>query len=209
MNNQKQLDRISRFLSTHLRHDPKSIGIELDKEGWTNIDVLIAQASLHGKVFDRAFLQEVVDTNAKKRFAISEDGTRIRALQGHSTDEVDIAYEQMEPPGTLYHGTSRDFIDKIINEGLKPGERHYVHLTASVETAVKRAQTQGKPVLLEIPALEMHRQGFVFHLSENGVWLIKHVPAEFLHVTTGRKQAIDTNYFNQIYQVPAEKKDAK
>jgi len=38
----------------------------------------------------------------------------------------------------------------------------------------------GKPHILVIRALEMHKIGFEFFQAENEVWLVKHVPVEFI-----------------------------
>ena len=43
-------------------------------------------------------------------------------------------------------------------------------------------QRRGKPVLLRVNASEMARDGHVFFVSANGVWLTDHVPARYLHV---------------------------
>jgi putative RNA 2'-phosphotransferase len=212
MNNQKQLDKISKFLSFVLRHQPEAVGITLDKEGWTDINILMHAAAVtdHIKiVFDRDLLGLVVANNAKKRFEISSDGMRIRAVQGHSTESVARTLDEKEPPLTLYHGTAQQFIASIMKEGLKAGERHHVHLSQTIETAISVGSRHGKVVVLEVNSLAMHNHGYKFYQAENGVWLTDHVPLGFLYVATGRKQAIDTNYSNQIYQVPAEKKDVK
>lgn len=212
MNNQKQFDKISKFLSFVLRHEPEAVGITLDKEGWTDINILMhaAAVSKHiNVVFDRELLRLVVENNAKKRFEISSDGMRIRAVQGHSTESVARTLDEKEPPVTLYHGTAGQFITSIMNEGLKPGERHHVHLSQTIETAISVGSRHGKVVVLEVNALDMHNHGYKFYQAENGVWLTEHVPVEFLHVANGRRHEIDTNYFNQIYSVPVEKKDAE
>ena len=175
-----QHTRASKFLSYVLRHRPDAIGIALDREGWTDIASLIAAASKAGKQLDRRLIETVVANNDKKRFAISEDGLRIRAVQGHSTDRVDIRYVKKVPPGFLYHGTATRFLDAIRKEGLRPGSRQYVHLSQDVQTAVAVGQRHGKPVVLKIDALRMHREGFVFYLAENEVWLVLQVPWGFI-----------------------------
>lgn len=215
MNNQKQMDKISKFLSFVLRHEPQAVGITLDKEGWTDINILMHAAAVtdHIKiVFDRELLGLVVENNAKKRFEISEDGLRIRAVQGHSTESVSRTLDEKEPPVMLYHGTAGQFIASIMQEGLKAGKRHHVHLSPSIETAIAVGSRHGKVVVLEINTLDMHNHGYKFYQAENGVWLTDHVPVKYLHVAVGRKTEIETNYFNQIYKVPAqvqEKKDAE
>jgi putative RNA 2'-phosphotransferase len=173
--------KISKFLSFVLRHKPEAIGLTLDDQGWAYIDELINKAKQSGEVttLDRALIQEVVDTNNKKRFVISEDGQRIRAAQGHSID-VDLQLKPVKPPEFLYHGTATRFLDSILKEGLKPQQRQYVHLSKDIETATAVGQRYGKPVILKIKAQLMYEQGFTFYLAENGVWLTDSVPPTFL-----------------------------
>jgi putative RNA 2'-phosphotransferase len=173
--------KISKFLSFVLRHKPGAIGLVLDEQGWAYIDELINKAKQAGEVttLDRALIQEVVDTNDKKRFVISEDGQRIRAAQGHSID-VDLQLKPVTPPEFLYHGTATRFLDSILKEGLKPQQRQYVHLSKDIETATAVGQRYGKPVILKIKAQLMYEQGFTFYLAENGVWLTDSVPPTFL-----------------------------
>lgn len=173
----KKLADISKFLSFVLRHQPDAIGITLDLEGWTDIAALIVAAAKDGKQLDRDLIQTVVNTSDKKRFAISEDGLCIRAVQGHSTESVDITYVPQVPPEFLYHGTATRFMDSIRKEGLLPGSRQYVHLSQDEQTALTVGQRHGKPVVLKIKALLMYEQGFKFFQAENGVWLTSAVPA--------------------------------
>lgn len=176
----KQHAEVSKFLSFVLRHQPDAIGITLDLEGWADIEVLIAAAAKDGKQLDRDLIQAVVATNDKKRFAISEDGLRIRAVQGHSTESVDINYVEQVPPEFLYHGTATRFMESIRKEGLLPGSRQYVHLSPDEQTALAVGQRHGKPVVLKIEALRMHQQGFNFYQSENSVWLARAVPVSHI-----------------------------
>lgn len=170
----------SKFLSFVLRHQPDAIGITLDLEGWTDIAALIAAAAKNGKQLDSDLIQAVMTTSDKKRFAVSDDGLRIRAVQGHSTETVDINYVEQVPPEFLYHGTATRFLETIRKEGLLPGLRQYVHLSQDEKTAFAVGQRHGKPVVLKIAALRMHHQGFKFYQAENSVWLVNDVPAEQL-----------------------------
>jgi hypothetical protein len=82
------LTETSKFLSYVLRHQPESIGLRLDREGWATIEDLVERASDSGRTIDDALVRCVVESSDKKRFTISEDGLKIRAAQGHSTDAV-------------------------------------------------------------------------------------------------------------------------
>jgi putative RNA 2'-phosphotransferase len=173
--------KTSRFLSLVLRHQPEAIGITLDDEGWVDIQTLIAAASKHGNQFDRDWIERVVRENDKQRFAISDDGQRIRANQGHSLRDVDLKLVRQQPPEILYQGTVARFLDSIRGEGLKKQSRNHVHLSEDLQTASKVAQRRGKPVILTIRAGEMHRAGHAFFQSENGVWLADTVPVQFIN----------------------------
>ncbi|MDQ3439476.1 MAG: RNA 2'-phosphotransferase [Planctomycetota bacterium] len=177
----KRATSMSKFLSLVLRHEPQRIGIALDDAGWTDVDALLAAAAAHGNAFSRDELLHVVATNDKKRFALSDDGTRIRASQGHSVS-VELGYEAITPPETLYHGTATRFVESIRRDGLGPGERQHVHLSSTHDTAVTVGQRHGKPIVLVVRAGDMHRASHVFHQSANGVWLTASVPAEFLTI---------------------------
>lgn len=173
----------SKFLSYVLRHRPDSIGITLDPEGWVEVDTLLEACATNGRAISRAQLEEVVATNNKKRFAFNEDGTRIRASQGHSVD-VDLAYEPATPPEILYHGTVDRFLDSIREQGLIRGSRHHVHLSHEIGTAQNVGSRRGRPVVLRVRAGDMHRKGIPFFCSANGVWLTEHVPPEHIDFST-------------------------
>jgi putative RNA 2'-phosphotransferase len=177
---QKKNDALSKFMSYILRHHPQDIKLDLDKEGWVDVSRLVENAKKYG---DRDFTVEevfhVVQTNAKKRFALSEDKTRIRANQGHSV-EVHLDLPAVMPPEFLYHGTAERFLDAILKEGLKPMQRHDVHLSFDTKTALSVGQRHGTPAILRVKALEMFEKGYVFKCTVNNVWLTQHVPVEFL-----------------------------
>lgn len=55
-----------------------------------------------------------------------------------------------------------------------------MHLSGETKMTMQVGGRHGKPVLLTIRAGEMHRAGFEFRRSANGVWLVNHVPAQFI-----------------------------
>lgn len=172
---------ISKFLSYVLRHAPASIGIELDRQGWAGVGELLDGAAKAGKPFSLADLQHVVETNDKKRFAFSADGMKIRASQGHSVG-IDLGLQSISPPLSLYHGTSTHFLDSILREGLKPGNRQKVHLSIDLETATAVGARHGKPVVLRVASGKMNEHGLAFWRADNGVWLTDAVPPLYLSV---------------------------
>jgi len=162
-----------------LRHEPGRVGITLDESGWTDVIELLDAFSRHGTPITRAELEQVVRGSDKQRFAFGEDGTLIRANQGHSVN-VDLGHVTSEPPPVLYHGTVAKFLGVIRAEGLRKGQRHHVHLSATLETAVRVGQRRGRALVLEVAAQAMARDGHRFFVSPNGVWLVEHVPPSYL-----------------------------
>jgi len=172
----KTLKETSKYLSLLLRHDPGRIGLTLDAGGWAHIDEILAKTELP---MTRALLLAVVKTSGKQRFALSDDGLRVRANQGHSFP-VDLGLSPQTPPETLFHGNARRSVASILNDGLKAMTRQHVHLSAAYDTAQTVGQRHGTPVVLKIKAGKMHRAGHSFYISQNGVWLTSDVPPEFI-----------------------------
>lgn len=170
---------ISKFLSLVLRHKPEALPIELDEQGWANLDELIQRMRKKGMNVDETKIQSVVANNDKQRFRLDLANRRIRANQGHSID-IDLALDPSVPPAVLFHGTATRFIDSILEKGLIRGSRQHVHLSLNLETAHKVGSRHGKPTILKIDARAMHQKGFVFYVSENNVWLTDHVPVQYL-----------------------------
>lgn len=141
------LVRASKFLSLVLRHRSEHIGITVDAAG-----------------------------RGRRGRAARRRGARIRASQGHSV-AVELGQEPQAPPDVLFHATATRFLDSIRREGLRPGSRTHVHLSADDATARTVGQRHGKPAVLRIDAGAMHRDGHPFFRSANGVWLTQTVPA--------------------------------
>ena len=171
--------RLSKFLAFILRHEPESVGLELDQSGWVSVDELLNACNKHGHPLTIERLSKIVFENDKSRFAFSEDGRSIRASQGHSIG-VELGYEPKQPPQILYHGTASRFLDSIRQQGLLKRERHHVHMTASQEVALSVGQRYGTAVLLTIEAARMNEDGHQFFVSANGVWLTDAVPVQYI-----------------------------
>lgn len=171
-------EKISRYLSLILRHKPEVIGICLDEYGWADVDALI-DGIAKNNIFNREILEEIVRTDEKQRYSFSEDGTKIRANQGHSVS-VNLELQPAQPPELLWHGTAEKYVSSIEKTGLKPGSRMYVHLSSDFQTAQTVGSRHGKPVVYQVKSGEMYRSGFRFYRSVNGIWMTILVPVEYL-----------------------------
>jgi putative RNA 2'-phosphotransferase len=171
--------KISKFLSLVLRHRPETIGIELDAQGWTDVETLIAKLKRRFNGFNMEVLEQVVAENNKQRFSFNPKKTKIRASQGHSV-AVALDYKPVLPPEILYHGTVGKFLGLIAKSGLKKMSRHHVHLSKDLGTAENVGSRRGEAIILQVKAGEMHRDGFEFYQSDNGVWLTDNVPPKYI-----------------------------
>lgn len=180
---ERRLERLSKFISMILRHKPEAIGITLDEHGWADVDELIKGINETGEEveFSKDTLETIVKTDKKQRYSFSQDRILIRANQGHSIP-VDVELEKKEPPKVLYHGTGSRFVKSIQEQGLLPMERLYVHLSTDVETATNVGKRHGTPVIFQVNAEQMQKDGYDFFQSVNGVWLTKEVPAKYLEL---------------------------
>lgn len=173
----KEKIKASKFLSLLLRH--KQDFVVLDENGWAYTPDILKVLQGNHPAINMTRLKEIVAEDDKKRYSFSRDERRIRANQGHSVD-VDLQFDGVEPPTGLFHGTAKKTLWMIRQDGLKPMERQYVHLSQDVDTAIKVGKRHGEPCVIFVKAKRMYDDGFAFYKSENGVWLTKEIPVEYL-----------------------------
>lgn len=169
----------SKWLSRHLRHAPKQIGLMLEPGGWVAVTDLLEAARRTNFALSHEQLEIIVRDNDKQRFSFDETGLKIRANQGHST-AVDLQLTPQNPPAVLYHGTAAHNAENILRDGLQKMRRHHVHLSADVATARRVGCRHGKPIIFEIDTTAMMGAGIVFYRSDNGVWLVEAVAPRYL-----------------------------
>lgn len=185
----KRLDEISKYLSYILRHNPGSIGLRLDSNGYVStarlIDAINESEDNNIKGLDFNTLKLIVDTDEKQRYSFKGRGydnyALIRANQGHSIVGLEICFEKVNPPEELYHGTSKENYDKIKESGaIKPMRRLKVHLSSSLDTAFSVGKRHGSPVVLGIDTKAMQKDGIEFFISENKIYLVDRVDAKYI-----------------------------
>lgn len=177
---------ISKKMSYALRHNPDKYGIVLDEEGYTDLNTFIrAMNGTHHfqPPLTRERIQYVMDHIDKKRFEMT--GSKIRALYGHSVP-MKIHKDQAVPPDILYHGTAHRFLKSIMEEGLLPMSRQYVHLSEDRETARQVGlRRDHHPVILQIDAAAASADGIRFYTGNDKVWLSDPVPPEYIRILDG------------------------
>jgi len=168
--------RVSRHVSYLLRHNPEEL--EMDEEGFVELDELVSKVRRRFPTADKSLLKEIVDQSERRRFEIV--GGKIRALYGH-TIEVHTHLEEDKQIARLYHGTTPQAAREILEKGLQPMRRRWVHLSPTEEIAREVGERRtDSPVVLVIDASEARSRGIRFFRATDKVYLCKHVPAKYI-----------------------------
>jgi putative RNA 2'-phosphotransferase len=171
-------EKLGRIISGALRHFPQELGLTLDEQGWANINDL-EKAIIAKYTWARPYhIEAMLDTDEKGRYEI--DGDKVRARYGHS---IDISLDYPDSiDSTLFYGTSEEEADRILEIGLKPVNQHYVHLSKSIEEAVKVAciRTE-RPVIISIDAKKAQNDGIKI-IDAGPVCLTVKVPPQYLRI---------------------------
>lgn len=170
--------KASKRMAFLLRHGAVREHVPIDENGWVLVADLLAwlNRGAHRDVTE-VDVARVVASNDKQRFELAD--SKIRAVQGHSI-EVDPGLQPATPPAVLYHGTATRFVPSIKSKGLLKMGRQHVHLSTTADQALAVGKRHGQPAVFQVDAAAMTRDGFIFHVSKNGVWLVDHVPSSYL-----------------------------
>ncbi len=171
--------RVSKYLSFILRHQPEKVGLKLDRHGFANFGTLLEILKNRFPGIDENDVKHIVDTDPNGRFEMKKK--MIRARYGHSVD-VTPPGKYRKVPEVLYHGTPPQSAKVILREGLKPGERRFVHLSMSEDEAMRVGKRKAYyPVILAIDAKKAESDGLRFW-REGRIYLTKEVPAKYIKV---------------------------
>ena len=172
--------KLSKEVSYALRHAPWEYELEIDDNGWVNVNQLLMSLKENNewKDLNERDLYKMIETSDKKRCELLLG--KIRALYGHSIPQK-ILKEAEKPPEVLYHGTSRRFWNLIYKDGLIPKARQYVHLSVDIHTALQVGKRRDdEPIILRISANQAYTDGIVFYQGNDKVWLSDFIPNEYI-----------------------------
>ena len=177
------LVELSKEISYALRHAPWEYELELDEQGFVPIAQLLHalnESGTYEREVTQADLEQIIANSEKKRHEIV--GDKIRALYGHTVPQI-IKKEPGIPPAVLYHVTTHRALPQILQDGLKPMQRQYVHLSIDVETATRVGKRRDlEPVILKIDTEAAQKAGIQFYIGNDKVWLCNRVPKECITV---------------------------
>lgn len=179
--NDQEMDVLGRTMAGVLRHFPERFGLEMDPHGWVDLRDFITALQIRHRRF--RFLKPhhilaIIQTDPKGRYQF-QDG-KIRATYGHSVDlDLDLPTDGI--PATLYYPTTEEECGILLEMGLKPSDRKWVHLSGSVESAYEAGKVRTNlPVILRVNAAKAVSEGVVIMKAGKTVYLTKEVGSEYI-----------------------------
>ncbi len=174
----EKVEKLGRFISGLLRHYPSRYNLEMDENGWVDFGKLVRAVKRKFKWANQWHVKAIVYSDEKGRYELS--GDRIRARYGHSVD-VKLTDLPEADEDVLYYGTSEEEASRILEIGIKPVNRRYVHLSTTLEKGeeVARLRTD-EPIVLEIDAKEARKDGIRFIKVNENIVLSEEIPPKYI-----------------------------
>jgi len=171
--------RLGRFVSGVLRHFPDDVGLDMDAQGWIELDAFCEAMKKRYKWAGKMRLVSLVESDPKQRYEI--DDSFIRARYGHSID-VNLDYPLYDSD-VLYYGVSQEEVDMLLENGIKPYRQTYIHLSTTSQQARQAAAVHtDNPVILGIDAASAAKDGYEFLCANDEIVLSKEVLPEYIEV---------------------------
>lgn len=170
---------LSRIVCQALRHEPEFYHLILDDQGWTDCNLLVEalQKKSRLSVCTVEDLKKMIEKDVEKRFQLKEG--KIRVLKASSEESEERSSKR--PPNILYYGTGKKYIERIMTSGLISEAQPYVHLSESIDEALKVGKRYDeKPILLMIQAQKAYFDGIMFYKSHDGIWLSENILPEYI-----------------------------
>jgi putative RNA 2'-phosphotransferase len=174
-------DSIERAILGGLRHENSLGELRRDCFGLSLLDeftqhlrrkFLTIESSRFLLLFQRSVEQLLMEERIEIR------GDKIRALYGHSLRGV-IVGEMKWPESQLFHATCDRHLNAILQCGLKPQGRTWVHLTSDegyADKILRGHDYEGESVLLSILPSAIEDFNVTFRKPNSHVWLANHIP---------------------------------
>ena len=170
-------ERISRFLSFLLRHRPRDYPLNFDDGGFVPLEELLETVRSRFPNAAETEVLSILEESEKMRFEFTEG--RVRATYGHSFP-VNFDQKRLSPPRSLYYGTARDLAENLLEHGLHPRGRQYVHLSSTLDDALNVGKrSDPRPAVITIRARDAEAEGIVFYQS-GPLYMADEIPARFL-----------------------------
>ncbi len=179
--NERELNHLGRTMAGVLRHFPQRYGLEMDEHGWVDLRDLVTAIQIRHKKFKFLKPHHIIaltQTDPKGRYQFEEG--RVRATYAHSI-ELDLDLPTEDIPPILYYPTTEEECNLLLEIGLRPADRQWVHVSDTLESATEAGQVRTPhPVILQVDAEKAREEGVVIKKAGKYVYITKEIPAEYL-----------------------------
>ncbi len=177
----RELDSLGRIMAGVLRHFPEKLGVVVDGHGWVDISEFVEAVSDNRSGFHWLrdhHIEAIAMTDPKGRYQI--DGGMIRATYGHT---IDIKLDDLPPAeiDEFFYPVTEEEIDIILENGLNPIDRKYVHLSGSLEKAIEAGKVRTEePLILRIDGKKAMEDGVKIYHAGKDVYVTERIDAVYL-----------------------------
>ena len=174
----EKVEKLGKFISGVLRHFPDKFGLNMDENGWVNLESLARVVKRRYKWANIWLIKALVYSDEKQRYELK--GDKIRARYGHSID-VKLSDFPEEKEDVLYYGTSEEEAHRMLEIGIKPVNQRYVHLSTTIEKSKEVASIRtDTPIVLEIDAKKAREDGIRIIKANDLIALAEEIPAKYI-----------------------------
>ena len=170
--NDRERDQIARRMAGILRHFPEKFDLEMDINGWVSVRELSNAISRKDRrkhwLRDR-HIEAISSTDPKGRYEVR--GGSVRATYAHTVDiELDLPTDNI--PELLYYPCGPDELDVLLEAGISPGSRKWVHLSKTVTAACNAGHVHhSRPKIIEVDTIQMQANGDIVYHAGTTVYL--------------------------------------
>ncbi len=157
----RKVDALIRLMSYALAHKPDEFGLAPDLHGFVNIKELLQafHEEPEWKYVRQSHINEALIHSKNGLFQLKDN--RIRATERHWGHV--LAPPSLPPPKTMFSPIRRRAHHHTFKKGLHTAEDRWIILCPDREMALRIGKRKDpSPVILEIRALEAHRDGIPF-----------------------------------------------
>ena len=180
----KEMSGLGRLMAGVLRHFPEKFGLEMDLNGWVNLNSMTDSFKEHRRYYHWLrpwHFKAITECDDKGRFQI--EGEMMRATYAHSV-EIEIDHPTDDIPEALYWPCSVEDVEMHLELGLKSSEKqNYVHLSKTIRNAMEAGHVRiARPSIIEVDTTRAIADGHTIYRAGTTVYLTEEIPPNYVDI---------------------------
>lgn len=180
---EEEMNSVGRIMAGILRHFPEKFDLDMDLNGW--VDIRDASEEIRRRKRNLHWLRvhhmiAIADTDPKGRYQVEDN--HIRASYGHSVD-VELDHPMDNVPPSLFYPATQEEVDILLENGITPTDRRYVHLSKTYQDAYNAGVYRTEdPLILEVDAAAALMTDVYIGQAGPTVFVTRGVPPDFVEI---------------------------